>query len=113
MGLFSWFERLINEHGSATIMKERLALKDDQLADKDRKIHALELRLRTEAGYIASEQTTAAEENAEKARQTLTRATGNANRCFENLVNPYGDVFGATSIQKLANHIAARSRNKT
>jgi hypothetical protein len=38
MSLFSWFERLVNEHGSANIMK------DDQLSAKDRKIAELEAK---------------------------------------------------------------------
>ena len=46
MSLISWIGKLINEHGSASIMKERLALKDDQIAVKDRKIAELESQMK-------------------------------------------------------------------
>lgn len=46
MSLISWLGKLINEHGSAAIMKERLALKDDQIVAKDRKIAELESQMK-------------------------------------------------------------------
>jgi hypothetical protein len=40
--MFGWFERLINERGSAAIMEKRLAMKDDEIAQLKAKIHDLE-----------------------------------------------------------------------
>lgn len=45
MGLFKWFERLINERGSAAIMEKRLALKDDEIAVLQVKICELQASL--------------------------------------------------------------------
>jgi hypothetical protein len=42
MKFFGWLERLINEHGSAAIMAQRLALKDDEIAKLQAKIRDLE-----------------------------------------------------------------------
>lgn len=49
MSIISWMNKLINEHGSASIMKERIALKDDQIAIKDKKIAELEAQLMDKA----------------------------------------------------------------
>jgi hypothetical protein len=45
MKLFGWLERLINERGSAAIMEQRLALKDDEIAKLQSKIRDLEASL--------------------------------------------------------------------
>ncbi len=44
MGLLDGFEKLINEHGSATILKERIALANDKYAALEQKLVASELR---------------------------------------------------------------------
>jgi hypothetical protein len=41
VGLFSEIERLINEHGSAVILKERIALAEDKYAALERKVKEL------------------------------------------------------------------------
>lgn len=45
MGLLDGFEKLINEHGSATILKERIALANDQYAVLEKKFEASALRV--------------------------------------------------------------------
>jgi hypothetical protein len=42
MGLFDGIERLINEHGSATILKERIALANDKYGDLERNLKSAE-----------------------------------------------------------------------
>jgi hypothetical protein len=42
MKLFGWVEKWINEHGSASIMEKRLALKDDEIAKLKAQIKDLE-----------------------------------------------------------------------
>jgi septal ring factor EnvC (AmiA/AmiB activator) len=50
MGIFSEIEKLITEHGSAAILKERIALAEDQYAALERKLSDAEARLqKTEA----------------------------------------------------------------
>lgn len=44
MGLLDGIERLINEHGSAVILKERIALANDKYAALEQKLAASELR---------------------------------------------------------------------
>lgn len=44
MGLLDGFEKLINEHGSAAILKERIALANDKYAALEQKLSASELR---------------------------------------------------------------------
>lgn len=44
MGLFDGFEKLINEHGSAVILKERIALAEDKYAALEQKLSASELQ---------------------------------------------------------------------
>ena len=38
MGLLDGFEKLINEHGSAAILKERIALANDKYAELEKKL---------------------------------------------------------------------------
>jgi len=45
MGLLDGIEKLINEHGSATILKERIALANDQYAILEKKFEASALRV--------------------------------------------------------------------
>lgn len=45
MGLFDGIEKLINEHGSATILKERIALANDKYAALERKLSDAESRI--------------------------------------------------------------------
>ena len=42
MGLLDGFEKLINEHGSATILKERIALAEDKYAALEQKLSECE-----------------------------------------------------------------------
>jgi len=42
MSLFKWFDKFINERGSAAIMEKRLALKDDEIAKLQAQIRDLE-----------------------------------------------------------------------
>jgi hypothetical protein len=42
MKLFGWFQRWIEERGSASIMEKRLAMKDDEIAQLKAKIQDLE-----------------------------------------------------------------------
>jgi DNA repair exonuclease SbcCD ATPase subunit len=42
MGLLDGFEKLINEHGSAVILKERIALADEKYAILEKKVSVLE-----------------------------------------------------------------------
>ncbi len=42
MGLFTYIEKLINEHGSAKILKERLSVVGDQFAESERKNSVLQ-----------------------------------------------------------------------
>lgn len=44
MGLLDGFEKLINEHGSAVILKERIALANDKYSALEQKLSASELR---------------------------------------------------------------------
>src|SRR5687768_12392588 len=44
MGLLDSIEKLINEHGSATILKERIALANDKYTALERKLSESELR---------------------------------------------------------------------
>ena len=44
MGLLDGFEKIINEHGSAVILKERIALANDKYAALEEKLSASELR---------------------------------------------------------------------
>jgi len=44
MGLLDGIEKLINEHGSAVILKERIALANDKYAALEQKLAASELR---------------------------------------------------------------------
>ena len=44
MGLLDGFEKLITEHGSAAILKERIALANDKYATLEQKLAASELR---------------------------------------------------------------------
>lgn len=44
MGLLDGLEKLINEHGSAVILKERIALANDKFAALEQKLAASELR---------------------------------------------------------------------
>jgi hypothetical protein len=44
MGLFDGFEKLINEHGSAVILKERIALANDKYVALEQKLSVSELR---------------------------------------------------------------------
>lgn len=44
MGLLDGIEKLINEHGSSVILKERIALANDQYAILEQKLAASELR---------------------------------------------------------------------
>lgn len=44
MGLLDGFEKLINEHGSAAILKERIALANDKYAALEKKFFDSELR---------------------------------------------------------------------
>lgn len=44
MGLLDGLEKLINEHGSAVILKERIALANDKYAALEQKLTAYELR---------------------------------------------------------------------
>lgn len=46
MGLLDGFEKLINEHGSAVILKERIALANDKYAALEQRLLASELRAR-------------------------------------------------------------------
>ena len=45
MGLLDGFEKLINEHGSAVILKERIALANDKYAALEQKLAASTLRV--------------------------------------------------------------------
>lgn len=45
MGLLDGFEKLINEHGSAVILKERIALANDKYAALEQKLVASSLRV--------------------------------------------------------------------
>lgn len=45
MGLLDGFEKLINEHGSAVILKERIALANDKYAALEQKLAASSLRV--------------------------------------------------------------------
>lgn len=44
MGLFDGLEKLINEHGSAAILRERIALANDKYAALEKKLSESELR---------------------------------------------------------------------
>ena len=44
MGLLDSIEKLINEHGSATILKERIALANDKYTALEKKLSESELR---------------------------------------------------------------------
>lgn len=44
MGIFDGLEKLINEHGSAVILKERIALANDKYADLEKKLADSALR---------------------------------------------------------------------
>jgi hypothetical protein len=46
MGLFDGIEKLLNEHGSATILKERIALANDKYSMLENKLFEAELRIR-------------------------------------------------------------------
>ena len=46
MGLFDGFEKLINEHGSAAILKERIALANDKYAALEKKLSDSEHRVK-------------------------------------------------------------------
>ena len=46
MGLLDGFEKLINEHGSAAILKERIALANDKYAALERKLSDSESRVK-------------------------------------------------------------------
>ena len=45
MGLLDGFEKLINEHGSAVILKERIALANDKYVSLEQKLTTSELRV--------------------------------------------------------------------
>ena len=47
MGLLDGFEKLINEHGSAAILKERISLAEDKYAALEQKLVASTLRAET------------------------------------------------------------------
>jgi len=47
MGLLDGFEKLINEHGSAVILKERIALANDKHSALEQKLSASESRAKT------------------------------------------------------------------
>jgi len=46
MGLLDGFEKLINEHGSAAILKERIALANDKFSALEQKLSDSELRVK-------------------------------------------------------------------
>ncbi len=46
MGLLDGIEKLINEHGSAVILKERIALANDKYFALERKLSEVELRIK-------------------------------------------------------------------
>ena len=46
MGLLDGIEKLINEHGSATILKERIALAEDKHAALERRLSESEVRVK-------------------------------------------------------------------
>jgi predicted HTH transcriptional regulator len=46
MGLFDGFEKLINEHGSANILKERIALLNDKNVALEQKLAVSEIRVK-------------------------------------------------------------------
>lgn len=75
MGLLDGFEKLINEHGSATILKERIALANDKYSALEKELSASKLR---EAESKAREAELAAENQSlkldnEKLRQEIQR----------------------------------------
>lgn len=75
MGLLDGLEKLINEHGSAAILKERIALANDQYAALEKKFQASTLRV----SELESENRTL-RHNLEKANaeiENLKRATEN------------------------------------
>lgn len=71
MGLLDGFERLINEHGSAVILKERIALANDKYAALEKKLS--ESKKRCE-GLVAENERLAAR----VAEFEAARSTGNA-----------------------------------
>lgn len=75
MGLLDGFEKLINEHGSATILKERIALANDKYSALEKEFAASKLR---EAESKARETELEAENQSlkldnEKLRQEIQR----------------------------------------
>lgn len=46
MGLFDGIEKLINEHGSAAILRERIQLANDQYAALEQKAAALQMQVK-------------------------------------------------------------------
>ena len=75
MGLLDGFEKLINEHGSATILKERIALANDKYLALEKELSASKLReteSRTREDDLAAENQSLKLDN-EKLRQEIQR----------------------------------------
>ncbi len=74
MNIFSEIERLITEHGSATILRERLALAADQYAALERKLSELQSENETLRAQLKQSQ----EEN-EKLKKLIPSRSGKPN----------------------------------
>ncbi|MBI5559314.1 MAG: helix-turn-helix transcriptional regulator [Deltaproteobacteria bacterium] len=70
MGLLDGFEKLINEHGSATILRERIALANDKFSSLEQKLFDSELREKN-----LNSENKALKSDLEKATKEINRLT--------------------------------------
>jgi hypothetical protein len=104
MGLLDGIEKLINEHGSAAILKERIALANDQYAALERK--TLELQV---VNKSVRTQLNQAEKEIEKLRN-IVEATGKhqstvkLNNVTEKILKHLFDAACALSAEDVAAH---------
>src|SRR5262245_60653554 len=77
MGIFDSVEKVINEHGSATILKERIEWVKEQYADLERKL----LKLQEENGALRREN-----EELRKAQPKAEHSTGRLEEIKEKLL---------------------------
>lgn len=95
MGLFDGLEKLINEHGSAVILKERIALANDKYAALEQKLATSELR----AANLESEN--------QRLRLDLEKAQEKIRNLEEQLVEHHGQRLEEVKeqlLQLLAKH---------
>jgi len=104
MGIFEGIEKLINEHGSATILKERLSLAADQYAALERKNAETERRAQeAEVGKLTAE---VRAQNAEMRIKNLEAENRHLRLDNEQLVKEIGNLKKQL-LQSISGEIAA------